>query len=326
MLGGTVFREWTRDGADLGIGAGTVANTPTGGHYESPDLDLSGLSVFTILASNYGLQRFSTLGDDARLLFDQVGAKGTYTQWSITSVLSLNRHQGCVGSRVEVHATQGMLDDFSVFTFSYDGGSTVATIISRTDSIVVLRVPSIPVGDSFVSGTAVAGEALIGDFEITATCDLNFAPDEAEADDCSTRVMISGEGFVENDVQIVEFDGIPVLATFLDDHTLEAFVPEHDPGVVDVTVKQAQAGTSETIVGGFTFAFLDPRITSIAPSSGLLLGGTPVTINGTGFVEGSTILFGGLPATSVVFIDPTQFTCVTPAHQVGEVTVQIIEP
>src|SRR3990170_1179525 len=67
LLGGTVFRQWTRDGADLGIGAGTVANTPTGGHYESPDLDLSGLSVFTILASNYGLQRFSTLGDDARL-------------------------------------------------------------------------------------------------------------------------------------------------------------------------------------------------------------------------------------------------------------------
>lgn len=44
---------------------------------------------------------------------------------------------------------------------------------------------------------------------------------------------------------------------------------------------------------------------SVVPDHGTMLGGTPVTIYGRGFRAGSTVLFGGLPATSV-FIDTTQ--------------------
>jgi len=36
------------------------------------------------------------------------------------------------------------------------------------------------------------------------------------------------------------------------------------------------------------------------------------------------VLFGGTPATSVVVVSDTQITCVTPAHPVGPVDVQVV--
>lgn len=54
-------------------------------------------------------------------------------------------------------------------------------------------------------------------------------------------------------------------------------------------------------------------ITSIAPAVGPSGGGTAVTITGTGFATGNTVKFNGSLATSVVVVDSTKITCVTPA-------------
>jgi IPT/TIG domain len=65
-----------------------------------------------------------------------------------------------------------------------------------------------------------------------------------------------------------------------------------------------------------------PTITSLSVSSGTMSGGTSVTITGTNFIVGTnmgatnapgSVLFGGLPATSVAFASPTSITCVSPA-------------
>jgi len=69
-----------------------------------------------------------------------------------------------------------------------------------------------------------------------------------------------------------------------------------------------------------------PTLTSISPTGGPFTGGTPVTLTGTGFVDGATVLFGATPAASVTFNGATSLTAVTPARSVGTVAVTVTNP
>ncbi len=66
-----------------------------------------------------------------------------------------------------------------------------------------------------------------------------------------------------------------------------------------------------------------PTLTSIAPTAGTINGGTAVTLTGTVFKAGATITFGGVSATSIVIVNATTATCVTPAHSAAAVDVVI---
>lgn len=70
-------------------------------------------------------------------------------------------------------------------------------------------------------------------------------------------------------------------------------------------------------------ALAQPTVTNVDPWWGTGVGGSVVTITGTGFQSGATVLFGTIPATSVVVNDPTSITATTPAsliHTFGGVT------
>lgn len=67
-------------------------------------------------------------------------------------------------------------------------------------------------------------------------------------------------------------------------------------------------------------------ITSVVPDRGFPAGGDTVTINGTQFMAGVAVEFGGLPATDVVVLSPNTLTCKTPAHAVGPVDVTVAIP
>lgn len=68
-----------------------------------------------------------------------------------------------------------------------------------------------------------------------------------------------------------------------------------------------------------------PTVSSVSPVSGVTGGGTSVTITGTDFTAGATVTFGASAATSVVVVNSTTITCVTPAHASGAVTVTVIQ-
>lgn len=69
-----------------------------------------------------------------------------------------------------------------------------------------------------------------------------------------------------------------------------------------------------------------PTIASACPGSGSTGGGTPVTIQGTGFMTGATVTFGGTSATSVVVSSAGTITAVAPAHAEGAVNVVVTNP
>lgn len=111
-----------------------------------------------------------------------------------------------------------------------------------------------------------------------------------------------------------------------------------DPfGVDAVLTEVASASCMNTLTGGIVPAA--PTITNVSPASGVLAGGTVLTITGTNFVNGATVAFVELPsnnvfgtpsskvAASVTFISATQLTATTPsASSAGAVDVVVMNP
>lgn len=64
-------------------------------------------------------------------------------------------------------------------------------------------------------------------------------------------------------------------------------------------------------------------LSSIVPASGPSLGGTLVTITGTGLSGATGVSFGGTPALEFGVIDDTTLEAVTPAHSPGDVDVTV---
>jgi hypothetical protein len=68
------------------------------------------------------------------------------------------------------------------------------------------------------------------------------------------------------------------------------------------------------------FDFYVPPITvdSVSPNSGTYIGGTAITITGTNFTNGTiTVQIGGVNCTSIVYVNATTITAVTPAGSPG---------
>jgi hypothetical protein len=71
---------------------------------------------------------------------------------------------------------------------------------------------------------------------------------------------------------------------------------------------------------------INPFILSVTPSNGCPSGGTPISINGINFQNGSTITIFGVNATSVTFINSNTLTAVTGANTPGTYNVVVKTP
>lgn len=101
--------------------------------------------------------------------------------------------------------------------------------------------------------------------------------------------------------------------------TLPAYVS--GPLIKDVIINNGEG--SFTLIGGFTYTISAPTLANLTPNSGSLMGGTTVTLSGSGFVPGTTVAFGGIAATNVQVLSGTTLTAVVPAHTNGVVDVVV---
>ena len=67
----------------------------------------------------------------------------------------------------------------------------------------------------------------------------------------------------------------------------------------------------------------NPTVTAIAPAAGTTLGGTAVTVTGTNFAAGASVVIGGTAATDVVVQGATTLTARTPQHASGAADVVV---
>jgi hypothetical protein len=85
------------------------------------------------------------------------------------------------------------------------------------------------------------------------------------------------------------------------------------PGFGPGGLVRATGAAADTIVS----------VTIVTPNAGVLAGGTAITITGTNFHAGLTVTLGGVAATSVVVVNDTTITAVSPAHAAGLVDLVI---
>ena len=136
-------------------------------------------------------------------------------------------------------------------------------------------------------------------------------------------VAITGTGFLAG--AMVTFGGTPATGvTVVSATSITATTPAHAPGTANVVVTNTDT-QSGTCSGCYTFN-PPPTLVSISPNSGSTVGGTAITITGTGFFTGATVTFGGVAATGVTVVSATSITAATPAGTAGPATMVVTNP
>jgi len=137
-----------------------------------------------------------------------------------------------------------------------------------------------------------------------------------------TDVTIGGFGFTR--AMAVDFGTAAATnVTYVSATQITATSPA-GAGVVDVTATTT-GETSPIARPADQFSYI-PAVTSVTPDAGPASGGTNVTINGTGFVKGTTTMdFGTAAATNVTYVSATQITATSPAGT-GTVDVTVTTP
>jgi hypothetical protein len=103
---------------------------------------------------------------------------------------------------------------------------------------------------------------------------------------------------------------------------LVATAPAHDAGVVDVTVTNA-TGTSEVSAASkFTYIPPVPAVTGLSPNTVSTVGGTAVTLTGTGLTGATAVKLGTLSVTAKE-VTATSLTFIAPAHAAEAVNVTV---
>ncbi|MEI8147810.1 MAG: IPT/TIG domain-containing protein, partial [Actinomycetes bacterium] len=135
-------------------------------------------------------------------------------------------------------------------------------------------------------------------------------------------VRITGAGFVAG--ASVRFGTVlSPSVTVVNSTAIDATVPANTVGTFSVSVTNG-AGTWGVGSNLFTYVAA-PTVTSVTASSGPAIGGTAVTITGTGFSAGASVRFGGAAAAqgTVTVVNATTITVTTPLRAAGLVDVVV---
>jgi subtilisin-like proprotein convertase family protein len=147
-------------------------------------------------------------------------------------------------------------------------------------------------GGTFLSAT---------NFTVTTPRLTSFTPTSGKT---GTVVTLTGVNFFG--VSSVRFGGVAASFTVLSTTSIRATVPA---AAVSGPISVTTGGGTATSTGSFVVL---PSVTSVTPNRGTV--GAAVTVNGSGFVNGSTaVTFNGISASSVTFVSATAVKAVVPA-------------
>jgi len=134
-----------------------------------------------------------------------------------------------------------------------------------------------------------------------------------------TAVKIKGTGFTTGATVTIGSGATGVVVVSATEITAKtsATAVGSDPVVVSETNGTSTGGPSYTYI-----APPPPTVTTISPTSGSTLGGTAVSLTGTGFVAGATVTIGN-SATAVVVVSAAKITAKTSATAAGSDAVVV---
>jgi|GEM_PF-624880 len=144
-----------------------------------------------------------------------------------------------------------------------------------------------------------------------------------------TKVTIRGRNF-EPGTGVLFGEKTAVSINRVNSNLLEVETPSGLAGPVSVIVV---SGDEQTTMFANAFQYVEdevpagnPVVGVVEPSKSSVLGGTKITINGSGFVPGTQVLFGAFLGSDVEIINESQLTVAAPAQVAGMVDVVVRVP
>ncbi|RKR90482.1 IPT/TIG domain-containing protein [Micromonospora pisi] len=207
---------------------------------------------------------------------------------------------------------------------TFDGVPGTSFTVNPAGTTITVVTPANAAGPATVNLVFPAGTATAPVFTYVAPTITDITPEQGPTSG-GTSVTITGTGFTG--ATGVTFGGNlgTNLVVNAAGTSLTVTTPPGPVGPVDVVV--LLPGPDATAPDGFTYVLAAPTISDLDPDQGPTAGGTTVTVDGSGFVPGETIVNicgRSIPATSVtVSPDGLSLTFVTPPCGAGNTTVTV---
>lgn len=170
-------------------------------------------------------------------------------------------------------------------TVTFDGlnAPSVYTIPGRSEIYAITPSHTVGVVDVTIREPGHTPVTVRNGFTYVVPPDIQSITPSQGSSAGQNTVTIIGNNFSGSPV--VTFAGVPATnIRIIDSHTIYATVPAGTPGPADVTVSYPET-VSDTLVYGYTYLEDAPIVSGITPTRGSTLGGTNVTINGSGFYK-----------------------------------------
>jgi trimeric autotransporter adhesin len=221
-------------------------------------------------------------------------------------------------------------------TVEWNGSARVTTFVSSTQ-----LTAAIPATDIATAGTVqvtVVNPSPGGGTSNMIAFTVNnpvpaissLSPSSAIANSAAFTLTVNGSSFVSGTT--VEWNGSARVTIFVSSTQLTAAITATDiatAGTVQVTVVNPSPGGGASNMAGFTVNNPVPVISSISPSSAIANSAAfTLTVNGSGFVSGTTVEWNASPRTTT-FVSSTQLTAAIPATDItaaATVNVTVVNP
>ncbi|MGO8748092.1 MAG: IPT/TIG domain-containing protein [Thermoguttaceae bacterium] len=262
-----------------------------------------------------------------------VGAEGTvvgngdgaaYVYWSTTSVSGVSPASGSAGGGTTVTITG---TGFTGAT-AVDFGMVAATNV-QVNSAGTQITATAPAGTGIVDITVVTagGISNVSPADrftyVAVPAVTGVGPTEGPAAG-GTPMTITGSGFTG---ATEVYFGTVAASYFLvnSDTQITDVSPPGTVGTVNVTVATAGGTSPDSAADEFSYS-LAPVVSGVSPAVGSVLGGTTVTISGTGFTGATAVDFGTVAASSFQINSSTQITATSEAGMVGLFDITVRTP
>lgn len=308
-----------------GSTAGGTAVTITGTNFASGATVTFGTAAATnvVVASSTSITATTPAGTTGAVTVTVTvsGHSGSltsgFTYFLVPTVTGVSPNTGSTAGGTAVTITGTNFASGATVTF----GSTAATSVVVSNSTTITAITPAGTAGAVTVAVTVSSHSgsLASGFTYFANPTVTGVSPNTGSTLGGTAVTITGTNFASG--ATVTFGSTAATNVVVASSTsITATTPAGAVGAVTVTV--TVNGHSGSLATGFTYV-ATPTVTGVSPNTGTTAGGTAITITGTNFVSGATVIFGTASATSVVVSSSTTMTAVAPAGTAGAVTITV---
>jgi formylglycine-generating enzyme required for sulfatase activity len=250
-----------------------------------------------------------------------------FTYFSPPTIASVTPNRGPTGGGTAITITGTNLTGASSVTV---GGVAATAVVVVSSTTVTAVTPAGTAGAKTVAVTTPNATATLSSgFTYFAAPTVTAIAPTSGPSAGGTTITITGTNFYNGGSNAtVSIGGVAATSVNVVSTTTMTAVTPSSTTAGAKTVSVTTASGTASLTSGFTYVAA-PTVTSVTPNTGPTAGGTSITITGTGFYNGSsnaTVSIGSAAATSVVVVNPTTITAVTPAGSAGSAMVAVTTP